>query len=278
MPVRTGAPLTDSGLRCPRCDYNLTGITNSRCPECGNSVDWGAVQAAALAGSRRRGPPWERWPWYLAPVSFMVTALQTAFTPWILARQIPDRPRLWLPLIFAATCAAGFWLGFMQCYRFTYAYHWLIGAASYAVMQVLALPPLLPRRRPTWAWRYWLTITCYTTYPLPLYPLLAWMRFYHPVLRWIFYPGGFQYAPVSPPYISFRSSPLWPFNMSSSFDGLTTFLYYLWLSGLLVIAVSSVRPKSRWRAIAVPPVVLLLTLAASYLVDRLPPRFMGSPF
>ena len=35
----TSPPPTDSGLRCPRCDYNLTGVTENRCPECGEPFD-----------------------------------------------------------------------------------------------------------------------------------------------------------------------------------------------------------------------------------------------
>lgn len=28
-------PDIDTGLSCPRCGYNMTGLTTSRCPECG---------------------------------------------------------------------------------------------------------------------------------------------------------------------------------------------------------------------------------------------------
>ena len=36
----TGAeapPLKDEDLRCVRCEYNLTGLTSSVCPECGSA-------------------------------------------------------------------------------------------------------------------------------------------------------------------------------------------------------------------------------------------------
>jgi hypothetical protein len=32
---------------CPRCSYNLTGLTEPRCPECGSRFHWGQVRQAA---------------------------------------------------------------------------------------------------------------------------------------------------------------------------------------------------------------------------------------
>jgi hypothetical protein len=32
------SPGFDTGLRCPQCQYNLTGLTLSRCPECGTPL------------------------------------------------------------------------------------------------------------------------------------------------------------------------------------------------------------------------------------------------
>src|SRR3954453_22406256 len=34
-PTDTAGLPIDTGLHCPRCKYNLTGVTTSRCPECG---------------------------------------------------------------------------------------------------------------------------------------------------------------------------------------------------------------------------------------------------
>ncbi len=40
-------PVTDAGLRCPECAYNLSGLSTSRCPECGleAAVDLAAAGA-----------------------------------------------------------------------------------------------------------------------------------------------------------------------------------------------------------------------------------------
>ena len=34
-------PASDSGKRCSKCGYNLTGLTEPRCPECGTpTIAW----------------------------------------------------------------------------------------------------------------------------------------------------------------------------------------------------------------------------------------------
>ncbi len=32
----------DTGLRCPKCGYNITALTSARCPECGSSFELAA--------------------------------------------------------------------------------------------------------------------------------------------------------------------------------------------------------------------------------------------
>ncbi len=36
-------PLPDIGIVCPRCRYQLTGLTGETCPECGSPVDFEAI-------------------------------------------------------------------------------------------------------------------------------------------------------------------------------------------------------------------------------------------
>lgn len=45
------SPIADLKLHCPKCDYNLTGLTDSKCPECGATFD-----LAELGKAPR--PPW----------------------------------------------------------------------------------------------------------------------------------------------------------------------------------------------------------------------------
>ena len=49
-PERAPEP-TDTGLCCPRCDYNLTGLTLDRCPECGLE---GAIELGRRNGATHR--------------------------------------------------------------------------------------------------------------------------------------------------------------------------------------------------------------------------------
>src|SRR4051812_46042283 len=52
----TGLPDWDAvgqDLACPLCDYNLRGLQEPRCPECGHRFDW-----QDLTDPRRRKHPW----------------------------------------------------------------------------------------------------------------------------------------------------------------------------------------------------------------------------
>lgn len=268
----------DAGLYCPRCDYNLTGIESPRCPECGDSVDWDAVHAAARARSRRRGPPWERWPWYLAPVSFVVTVLQVACAPWLLARQLPDRPRLWPGLLFVGLCGLCGWLCVRHFVMSDYVvYTWWIGTAVYATLQVLAFATWLPLARVRWPWRYWFAATCYTSYPL-LLPVLIEVRGRAAFLKHVFPSGGFpSVIPPCfwPPYCSVWPFDRWGLRSTGSFDGLTTVTFYGWAVGLLVIATTRTRRQGRWRLLGLPLLILALACTASYVGLSIGPIILG---
>ncbi len=53
-PPQSPTPRDDfAGLRCPKCDYDLTGLHREQCPECGEPVDAAALRDALLAGRKR---------------------------------------------------------------------------------------------------------------------------------------------------------------------------------------------------------------------------------
>ena len=45
-----------SGLRCPKCDYELTGLKQNRCPECGERFEVDALCEAQVNLPERSGP------------------------------------------------------------------------------------------------------------------------------------------------------------------------------------------------------------------------------
>ncbi len=86
-PSAIDAPLADSGLRCPTCDYNLTGITESdgehRCPECGHVFKFQDLR-------RNPGaiPCWED-PGRGAAIRFLRTCWMTWMKPAEFGHQFP---------------------------------------------------------------------------------------------------------------------------------------------------------------------------------------------
>lgn len=49
----------DSGLRCPVCDYNLTGLSEHRCPECGREFDAEVLRRALDDAEVQPATPWD---------------------------------------------------------------------------------------------------------------------------------------------------------------------------------------------------------------------------
>ncbi len=155
-------PATDTGLRCPSCGYNLTGLTASRCPECGEAFDWEAVRQAAdptptIAFERARG--WRRVP------AFFRTALTVLFTPWVFAQQVVRRARVRSALLFAAICFAATALTLVFEWAPDIYLIWMLTAVAYLPVQVVALTLLdVPGwRRPLRTLGFWLIVSGYTS-------------------------------------------------------------------------------------------------------------------
>ncbi len=241
-----GDALGDSGLRCPRCEYNLTGLTGDRCPECGTTIDWDTVRYARDVESKRPSTCWARWPWHLKPLGFFVTAIQAALLPWAFARQLPSRPRWIAPLVFLAVCIL---IGLLTAKQFSGAggrdlCMWVVGVASHVVLQTLVFGLILPLPGIKRPFRFWLTVTCYTSYPLLL--------------------EGFSAPPFILPF--HRESSIWPFAVfcGDTPAWLTTILFYVWWAGLSVIAFVRLPQRHRRRAVILVLAVFVMTVVSSY--------------
>jgi hypothetical protein len=78
----------DSGLRCPRCEYNLTGLTENRCPECGTAFDPEELRRI-LAGQWGPIPGWDDRGGAHILVAFARVCWTIWFAPGAFARRFP---------------------------------------------------------------------------------------------------------------------------------------------------------------------------------------------
>jgi hypothetical protein len=85
--------------RCRKCDYNLTGLTSDRCPECGLSLETGAL----VHGERYR-----RWWWAVLGVVFMALAGVCLIKPVQQIDWYRFRPTSWVLSDFQSATGAPF--------------------------------------------------------------------------------------------------------------------------------------------------------------------------
>ncbi len=159
----SGTPLAaDQGLRCPRCEYNLTGLSAARCPECGAAFDWETVRAAAttrpiIAFERARGRK--------KIVGFIQTWLAVLFAPWLFSRQAIQRVDLRHALAFLGVCTLTTPLCFVFDADFSTWAAWTATALLYILTQTFLLAGFEALLH---GWRneslhFWLCASCYTS-------------------------------------------------------------------------------------------------------------------
>ncbi|MGQ9651773.1 MAG: hypothetical protein ACUVXJ_16845 [Phycisphaerae bacterium] len=244
----TVPPVQDEGLRCLMCGDNLTGLSGSICPECGEIVVWEAVRRRRDEVRRRIGTPWERWRWRLKPVAFAVTCLQAAFLPWRFARQMRDRPSILSAAAFLLVCMGVpvLWVGVRRTGSgdSDILAWWMCGVICQVVFQTVVFGLLLPVDGVRGSLRFWFAVTAYTSYPL---------------LPEIW---------TAPPYILAHESNLYPLDLllrdSRSADFWASLLFYVWWIGLVVVALIRL-PRRRWWRIAIMIVAIpLMTWGSTY--------------
>lgn len=93
----------DEGLRCPKCEYNLTGLTDDVCPECGVAFDRRQL-VAEIRGTSQLIPNWSERHTNGWVRSFVLTLIDIWIHPIRFARRFPGNPRVSDARAFSRTC------------------------------------------------------------------------------------------------------------------------------------------------------------------------------
>ncbi|GJM26505.1 MAG: hypothetical protein DHS20C16_29200 [Phycisphaerae bacterium] len=110
--VNSTTPTNDEGLRCPECEYNLTGLVEDVCPECGRPFDREQL-LAELAGATVPIPIWSQRDEIGDVRAFGRTVLEIWAHPTRFAKRFPQNPDCDDAVLFSRWClgiAMGVWL------------------------------------------------------------------------------------------------------------------------------------------------------------------------
>jgi len=148
--------------QCPTCEYNLTGLTEQRCPECGEPFDWDDVLSRAadpvtIAFERSQGIGRLR--------GFAVTWATVLFAPWVFARQICQHVSMNAGIAFGAACCIPIIVRAAMDFDFPSFGAWLATIWLHILAQAIMLAAFDPNSlREGWrAIRFWIAVGGYTT-------------------------------------------------------------------------------------------------------------------
>ena len=128
---------TDEGLRCPACEYNLTGLVDEVCPECGEAFNR-AQLLARLKEATGPIPEWSRRYEVGLVRAFLATLIEMWFFPMRFGRRFPRNPELKGPRLFGRIClGVSFALGLLA---FAFGARGGLDAAFVFVVICIAVP------------------------------------------------------------------------------------------------------------------------------------------
>ncbi len=146
MPQATGksenAQMPFAGKGCPTCGYDLTGTTETRCPECGKAFDPATLKPVKL---------WRRLPWWLT-ITCVSLAIYLPNTwvfwidyPWGTYRGIWVKAFPVLPGLYASV-----WISFLTGLDKLLQEYAFFGVAGLFTLMFLVFGVLLGRRGKKW--------------------------------------------------------------------------------------------------------------------------------
>lgn len=258
-----GHAAADSGLHCPACEYNLTGLAEPRCPECGATFSWDELRLRAATGPRiafERAHGGEKvW-------GFIRTWLTVLFRPDLFARQIATRVDGRHALAFGAVCFLLTGGGFIFGMDIETWVVWLTTGVAYIVGQAV-LFALVDREtwvagRPGRAGLFWLMAGGYTS------AMMATEIVYGPPVYEIDRTVAFLINPIYP--VSLAGPMFAMFTPGRSPENLVHwFNVVVWAAGVACIFVVRQRLRRGWAWVTGLALVGVLAFAYAAAVQYL---------
>lgn len=264
-PTAVPAQHFDSGLHCPVCHYNLTGLVTERCPECGSPFDRDQL-FQALGGPAP--VHFERLRGWWRPLGFVISWITVLFLPWIFARQAVQRVSVRAGWGFGAVCFVGTSIALLIEAEWAVYAAWMAAAVVYVLLQTILLTTFDPA--PVNRWRaglaFWLAISGYTSAVMVTEILTGPpLVFFSDLIRFVFGPTSWVGEALTSR--AYQLSGLYPY-VEWMYDGQSLMgllqwgQMFLWLAGVVCCFYARLRQARHhpFRAVVSSGAVALLLL------------------